>query len=59
MDHDPDPLLPADPGQVVKDITTEDVLQVLNPIWLTIPETASRLCGRIEAVIDAAKARGL
>ena len=46
-------------GKLIKDITTEDVLQVLNPIWLTIPETASRLRGRLEAVIDAAKARGL
>ena len=46
-------------GKLIKDITTQDVLKVLNPIWLTIPETAGRLRGRIEAVIDAAKARGL
>ena len=46
-------------GKLIRDITTEDVLQVLTPIWLTIPETAGRLRGRMEAVIDAAKARGL
>jgi integrase len=40
-------------------ISTEDVLAVLNPIWSTVPETASRVRGRIERVIDAARARGL
>jgi integrase len=34
------------------------VLQVLKPIWTTRPETASRLRGRIERVLDAAKALG-
>ena len=43
----------------VGSITTADVLAVLKPIWLTKTETASRLRGRIEAVLDAAKARGL
>jgi integrase len=43
----------------VDQITTEDVLGVLQPIWLTVPETASRVRGRIERVIDAARARGL
>jgi integrase len=42
----------------VDQITTDDVLGVLEPIWNTIPETASRLRGRIEAVLDAARARG-
>src|SRR5262249_38719171 len=37
-------------------ITTEDVLSVLKPIWNEKPETASRLRGRIERVLDAAKA---
>jgi integrase len=41
------------------DITTEQVLQVLQPIWTTKPETASRVRNRIELVLDAAKARGL
>jgi len=40
-------------------ITTEDVLAVLRPLWETKPETASRVRGRIEAVLDAAKAQGL
>ena len=31
---------------------------VLRPLWERTPETASRLRGRIEAVLDAAKARG-
>ena len=39
-------------------IDTEAVLKVLQPIWTEIPETASRLRGRIENVLDAAKARG-
>ena len=43
----------------VDEITTEDVLAVLMPIWPTKPETASRTLGRIEAVLDAARARGL
>ena len=43
----------------VDKITTEDVLSVLKPFWNDKPETASRLRGRIERVLDAAKARGL
>ena len=34
------------------------VLKVLEPIWTTKPETAGRVRGRIEAVLDWAKARG-
>jgi hypothetical protein len=34
------------------------VLEVLQPVWLKRPETASRLRGRIEAVLDAARAKG-
>jgi integrase len=40
-------------------ITTDDVLSLLKPLWNEKPETASRLRGRIERVLDAAKARGL
>lgn len=43
----------------VADIRTDDVLAVLRPIWLTKAETAKRLRGRIERVLDAAKARHL
>ena len=32
--------------------------RVLKPIWTTKPETASRVRGRIEKVLDAAKAKG-
>lgn len=40
-------------------VATEDVLGVLQPIWLSKPETASRVRGRIERVLDAAKVKGL
>ena len=40
-------------------ITTDDVLAVLKLLWTEKPETASRLRGRIERVLDAAKAQGL
>lgn len=39
-------------------IGTEDVLTVLRPIWLSMPQTASRLRGRIEKILDAAKVKG-
>ncbi|MFP5078480.1 tyrosine-type recombinase/integrase [Rhizobium sp. YIM 134829] len=42
----------------VSTITTTDVLDVLQPIWTTKNETASRLRGRIERVLDFAKAKG-
>jgi integrase len=42
----------------INKIGTEDVLQVLKPLWHTKPETASRLRGRIEKILDAGKARG-
>lgn len=43
----------------ITDITTDDVIAVLQPIWLTKAETARRVRGRIEKILDAAKARGL
>lgn len=43
----------------VSAVDTAAVLQVLKPIWSTKTETASRLRGRIEAVLDAAAAHGL
>jgi integrase len=45
-------------GMPVDAVDTEAVLSVLKPLWTRAPETASRLRGRIEAVLDAAKARG-
>lgn len=38
----------------VSDVTTELVLRVLEPIWLTKSETASRIRQRIETVLDYA-----
>jgi integrase len=43
----------------VNEIETAHVLEVLKPIWQSKAETASRLRGRIERVLDAAKAKGL
>ena len=40
-------------------ITTDDVVKCLQPIWTKKPETASRVRGRIERVLDAAKAKNL
>ncbi len=42
----------------VDQITTADVLEVLQPLWTKTPESASRTRGRIERVLDAAKAEG-
>lgn len=41
----------------VSDVDAGLVLQALEPIWSTKPETASRLRGRIEAVLDWATVR--
>ena len=42
----------------VDEITTEHVLAVLKPIWVTKPETAIQVRGRIEQVLDYAKVLG-
>jgi integrase len=39
-------------------VATADVLAVLQPVWTAKPETASRLRGRIEQILDAARAAG-
>lgn len=39
-------------------VDTEQLLLVLRPIWQTKTETAKRVRGRIERILDAAKARG-
>jgi integrase len=47
-------------GQLlVRDVKLSHVLQVIEPLWLTTNETAVRLRGRIELVLDWASARGL
>lgn len=42
----------------VGSVDTAAVISVLEPIWTRIPETASRLRGRIEAVLSWATVRG-
>lgn len=43
----------------VAEVSKAHVLQILEPIWKAKPETASRIRGRIETVLDAATAREL
>jgi len=45
--------------KALADITTDDILQILLPIWQTKTETATRLRGRIERVLAAATIKGL
>jgi len=49
------PVIGALPAQAVD---TGLVLKVLEPIWTAKPETASRLRGRLETILDSAKVRG-
>jgi integrase len=42
----------------VQDIDTALVLKVLEPIWTVKPETAGRVRGRMESILDWAKVRG-
>src|SRR5262245_25462712 len=42
----------------VSAIETDLVVKVLEPIWWTKPETASRVRGRIETILDWARVRG-
>lgn len=46
-------------GKLIHEITTSDVVAVLKQRWQKTPETAERLRGRIESVLDSAKALGL
>ena len=41
------------------DVTTNDVLAILSPLWLTINRTARETRSRIERVLDAAESKGL
>lgn len=43
----------------VADIETAHVLRVLEPIWISKKETASRVRGRLEQVLDWARGHGL
>lgn len=44
---------------LIRDVTTAHVIRVLEPIWLTKTETATRVRSRMELVLDFAAARGL
>lgn len=50
---------PSMGGVLVRDVKLPQVLAVLEPLWTTTNETAVRLRGRIELVLDWATARGL
>lgn len=41
------------------EITTDDILKILNPIWQSKHETANKVRNRIEIILNAAKARKL
>lgn len=43
----------------IAEISTDDVVRMLRPIWSTLPETASKARERTKMVLDHAKARGL
>ena len=58
MDDDPRVYCQPLRAKPVDAIETADVLTVLQPIWQTKPETASRVRGRIERILNAAKAKG-
>lgn len=45
-------------SMLVRDVQLVQVLRILEPIWKTKTETASRLRGRLEAVLDWATVRG-
>lgn len=45
--------------KALQDITTNDVLAIISPLWLTINRTARETRSRLERVFDAAKAQGL
>jgi integrase len=53
-----DHVLPAIGDLPVGSVDTGGVMKIIEPLWRKKTETASRVRGRIEAVLDYAKARG-
>ncbi len=51
-------VMPEIGAMLVDEITVQDVLRVLEPIWQSKTETASRLRGRIESVLSWATVAG-
>lgn len=43
---------------LVAEVDTTAILKIIEPIWVEKTETASRLRGRIESILDSAKVRG-
>lgn len=43
-------------NQSIEDVTTQDILKILTPIWSVKNETAKRVQGRIENILDYAAA---
>lgn len=50
--------IPEIGNSLVADITMQDVLKILEPIWLEKTETAKRLRGRIEDILNWATVHG-
>ena len=42
----------------VRDVELEHIMAILEPIWLTKTETAKRLRGRLETILDSAAVKG-
>jgi integrase len=53
-----DYVLPAIGALPVGSVATADVTRILEPLWREKTETAARVRGRVEAVLDYAKVRG-
>ena len=51
-------VLPVIGDLPVSAISTGEIMTILEPLWKEKPETASRVRGRIENVLDYSKARG-
>lgn len=51
-------VFPAIGKKPVAEVETDDVLAVLRPIWETTTETADRMRGRIERILDYARTHG-
>ena len=49
---------PAIGKMLVSEITVHDVQRMLDPIWMTITETATRVRSRVESVLDWATVKG-
>ena len=45
-------------NKLIDEVDTNDILNILKPIWLTKTETASRIRGRLEKILAAATVRG-